>query len=167
MYKDFYLYSKKEGPLGLSFFLETSVSSYAMTIPGTLCTYNLTKPASEQVESFVWHTGGHMVVAGVINGLALYLVGSEDVVPGILIGGAAGLSVNLTHKVIHVIGIENKDGCSLPFGLDLVLAAAFTYVIASALLEVFEYETGAMETAKLSAFGLITIAMANQFQKDQ
>ena len=106
-----------------------------------------------------------MIIAAAANGIALYLIGVEDVVPGILIGGAAGLSANVTHKAAHLIGIENKNGCHLPVGLDIVLSAILTYGIARDLLKVFEYKMGAGEIIKLKVIAMITIAAANKYQK--
>ncbi len=106
-----------------------------------------------------------MVAAAALNGIALYLIGAEDVVPGIIIGGAVGLSVNLAHKTAHLVGIEDKNGCYLPKRLDIVLVALLTYEVARDLLRVFEYRIGTGKIIKLGVAAIATIAAVNKYQK--
>jgi len=54
---------------------------------------------------------------GIVNGIALYLMRiDENVLSGIPNEGAAGLSAYLIRKIIHVVGIEDKNGFYLPMG---------------------------------------------------
>lgn len=134
---------------------------------GRHCTYSLARPGNEQFESLVWNTGSHIVVAGAVNGLFLYLLGREDFLPGILIGAAAGLSQNISHKVAHVLTSREKERCHLPFAMEIVLAALLTYDIGRKLLQVFEYDYGRVEVLKLLAVGMVSIAAYNNSQKGQ
>ncbi len=134
-------------------------------VMGKHCTYSLTRSSHEQFESFIWNTGSHVVIAAVTNGLALYLMGQEDLLPGILVGASAGLSQNLSHKTAHVLSKNRTETCHLPFGLELIFAAGLTYGIAKGLLRIFEYEFGRMDRLKLQSIGMLSIAFYNYSQQ--
>ncbi|MCB1071726.1 MAG: hypothetical protein KDK96_01340 [Chlamydiia bacterium] len=134
-------------------------------IIGRHCTYSLARSKEEQLESFIWNTGSHVVVAAAVNGLSLYLMGHEDLLPGILVGASAGISQNLSHKTAHVLTARRKESCHLPFALEIMIAAVLTYGIAKMLLRVFEYNFGRGDLLKLQSIGMVSIAFYNHSQK--
>lgn len=134
-------------------------------IIGRNCTYSLARSSKEQLESFIWNTGRHVVVAAVVNAFFLYLMGQEDPIPGILVGSAAGLSQNLSHKTAHVLTRRRKETCHLPFELEIMIAALLTYGMAEGLLCVFERSFKRIELLKLQSIGMLSIALYNYSQK--
>jgi hypothetical protein len=134
---------------------------------GRHCTFSLTRSGREQFESFVWNTGIHVVVAGAVNGVFLYLMGKEDLLPGILVGASAGFAQNITHKTAHVLTSRGREKCHLSYAMEVIIAAALTYGIACGLLRAFEYDFGKGEVLKLQTVGMISIAFYNYHQKGQ
>lgn len=131
------------------------------------CTYSLSRPGQEQLESFIWNTGAHVLIASTVNGFFLYLMGKEDILPGILVGASAGLSQNFSHKTAHALTIRRRESCHLPFALEMIIAAALTYQIAKTLLQIFEYELGKREILKFQSMGMIVIALYHRSQKPE
>lgn len=134
---------------------------------GRCCTYSLSRSGKEQFESFIWNTGSHIVIASVVNGFFLYLMGKEDLFPGILVGATAGLSQNMSHKTAHVLTSRGKEKCHLPLTMEVVIAAALTYGMARKMLRIFEYDLGKGKILTLQTVGMISIAFYNYNQKEQ
>ena len=63
------------------------------------CDYGTRGAFCEQAKQFVWHTGQQAAVAMVVNALFMYLLGEEDVVPGLINGGVTALSINTVHNL--------------------------------------------------------------------
>jgi|GEM_PF-5024640 hypothetical protein len=134
-----------------------------------LCTYSPTRPLKERIEAFVWNTGRYFVVASLVNELFLCLIEVEDLFPGILVGAAAALAQNLTHAVVHIETYHHKDfkkeGCRLPYAIELWIGMFLTYQLSKGLLKMFDYSAGRGAIVRLGALAMISIALYNQVQK--
>ena len=131
------------------------------------CEYGITTSFGEQVKQFAWHTGRHAAVAMTVSALFMYLLGEDDVTPGLINGGATALSLGVVHKLYHMTGKEHsskdfKYQLATTGALALVNYFAVTYISKS-----LKYELAARDMLQQTAFSYIGILSLAYYLKTQ
>lgn len=73
------------------------------------CDYCCKGSISEQVKGFTWQTGQKAAIACVVSSLFLFLMGEEDIVPGVINGAATAFSIGVVDKAGHIVLKDGSD----------------------------------------------------------
>ena len=116
------------------------------------CDYGTREAFTEQAKQFVWHTGQQAAVAMVVNALFMYLIGEEDVVPGLINGGVTAISINTVHKLSHMVCKENSDETPTVKFLRLAFLAGVNYFAVSYISKELGYKLTNRNILEQTAF---------------
>ena len=67
------------------------------------CNCSTQSSVGAQFKHLILRTGKQAAIAITVNAVFMYLLGEEDLIPGVINGGATALSLNLTNKVVYCV----------------------------------------------------------------
>lgn len=131
------------------------------------CDYGTRGAFTEQVKDFVWHSGQQAAVTMVVNALFMFLLGEEDVVPGLINGGVTALSINTVHKLSHMVEKETSDETAKGKFVRLALLAVVNYFAVSYISKELGYKLTTRNILEQTAFSYVGILSMSYYLKVQ
>jgi hypothetical protein len=133
----------------------------------TGCLYAQEGSVAEKLQEFAWHTGQQAAVAMVVNALCMYLLGEEDVTPGLINGAMTAVSINTVHKLTHTLWVKKrgesqyaKTGRQACY---LALLGVVNYYSVSHLSKYFGFKLSNQNILEQTVFSYIGVLSLNYY----
>ena len=132
-----------------------------------VCHYSTRGSVGEQCKHFLLHTGQQATVAIVVNALFMYLLGEEDLFPGVINGAAATLSINLAHKCVCCVYPKKTHQGVWNDAVRLMLFAFVNYVVIPRSYHFFNYRPKMRPLLEQTAFSYMGILGMQHYLEKQ